>query len=326
MCLYPKLMRNRKYTETKKNGGNVPEVKDKRTLLIPVGCNKCMECKKQKARAWQVRLQEDLRNKQDVTFVTLTFSNESIKELYNAVLEEAEGEEPQGYELDNAIAKKGVRRYLERWRKQYGKSVKHWLVTELGHEGTENIHLHGLIYSKDKRAIEQIWGYGYVYIGDYVNEKTANYITKYIMKSDPIHKEYNNKILSSAGIGTKYTERIDAKLSKYKAGETREYYTTRQGIKLNIPIYYRNKIYTEEEREKLWIEKIEANIRYVDGVKIDMNKNEGDYYKLLKVAREKNKRLGYGDDETNWKRKEYEEQRRTLMIKERLKNYSAEAP
>jgi hypothetical protein len=49
MCLYPKFIRNRKYTVTKKNGGNVPEVKDKRALMVPVGCGKCMECKKQKA-------------------------------------------------------------------------------------------------------------------------------------------------------------------------------------------------------------------------------------------------------------------------------------
>jgi hypothetical protein len=50
MCLYPKFIRNRKYTVTKKNGGNVPEVKDKRALMVPVGCGKCIECKKQKAR------------------------------------------------------------------------------------------------------------------------------------------------------------------------------------------------------------------------------------------------------------------------------------
>ena len=27
------------------------------------------------------------------------------------------------------------------------KSVRHWLITELGHNGTENIHLHGIIWT-----------------------------------------------------------------------------------------------------------------------------------------------------------------------------------
>lgn len=321
MCLYPKLMKNRKYTETKKNGGNVPTPTDPRTLLVPVGCGKCMECKKQKGRAWAVRLQEDIRIKQDVTFVTLTFSNESIKELYQAVMEEREGEEITGYDLDNAIAKKGTRRFLERWRKQTGKSIKHWLVTELGHQGTENIHLHGLIYSADRQMIEKTWAYGYVFCGTYVNEQTINYMCKYVMKMDENHKEYSPRILSSAGIGTKYTERLDAKNNKYKGDKTREYYTTRQGIKLNIPIYYRNKIYTEEEREKLWIKKLDENIRYVDGIKIDLNREGTErYYKVLKEARKKNKKMGYGDDQVNWKRKEYEEQRRALNMEQRLNN------
>ena len=50
MCLYPKLIRNPKYKSTKKNGGVVPPLVDKRVGLIPVGCGKCMECRKKKAR------------------------------------------------------------------------------------------------------------------------------------------------------------------------------------------------------------------------------------------------------------------------------------
>ena len=48
MCLYPKLINNRKYTATKKNGGVIPAINDKRTLLVPVGCGNCMECKRKK--------------------------------------------------------------------------------------------------------------------------------------------------------------------------------------------------------------------------------------------------------------------------------------
>ena len=43
MCLYPKLIKNKKYIANKKNGGVIPAVFDNRVLLVPVKCNKCME-------------------------------------------------------------------------------------------------------------------------------------------------------------------------------------------------------------------------------------------------------------------------------------------
>ena len=77
MCLYPKLIKNRKYIANKKNGGVIPAVSDKRVLLVPVGCGKCMECMKKKSREWTVRLSEELRENKKALMVTLTFSTES---------------------------------------------------------------------------------------------------------------------------------------------------------------------------------------------------------------------------------------------------------
>ena len=48
MCLYPKLIKNKKYVANKKNGGIIPEVEDDRVLYVPVGCGNCIECKKKK--------------------------------------------------------------------------------------------------------------------------------------------------------------------------------------------------------------------------------------------------------------------------------------
>ena len=89
---------------------------------------------------------------------------------------------------------------------------------------------------------------------------------KYIGKQDEKHKTYKPIILASAGIGRGYEKRKDSENNKYKKnGETNETYKTRKGTKLALPIYYRNKIYTEEEREKLWIEKLDKQERYVLG-------------------------------------------------------------
>ena len=123
MCLYPKIMRNKKYKITKKNGGNVPILKDKRVGYVPIGCGKCMECKKQKSNQWKVRLMEDLRVNRNAKFVTFTFNDESLQELDNDIKGEIDG-----YNRDNEILSLGVRRFLERWRKLFGKSVRHWIV------------------------------------------------------------------------------------------------------------------------------------------------------------------------------------------------------
>lgn len=297
----------------KKNGGVIPAVLDKRVLEVPVGCGKCMECRKQKSREWSVRMQEDIRQNKNGKFVTLTFSDESIAELNKEI------KGLSGYELDNEIATLATRRFLERWRKKYKKSVRHWLVTELGHNGTENIHMHGIIWTDNKEEIEKIWKYGHVWVGEFVNEKTINYIVKYISKTDEKHKEYKSKILTSKGIGRGYTDRVDSKNNKYIEKRTKEVYTTRQGVKLALPIYYRNKIYSDEEKEKLWLEKLDKKERWVNGIRVDISKGEDKYYEILKQEQKKNKRLGYGDNSINWERKRYENERRNLKIMERIK-------
>ena len=116
---------------------------------------------KKKAREWQVRLLEDVKHNTNGIFVTLTFSNESIKKIVSGIRNGI-----KGYELDNEIATKAVRKFLERWRKNNKKSVRHWLVTELGHEGTENIHLHGIIWTDKREEIEKNWQYGYIWLSD----------------------------------------------------------------------------------------------------------------------------------------------------------------
>jgi len=147
MCLYPNLIKNRKYTVTKKNGGNVPPITDPRVQYVPVGCGKCMECRKQKARQWQLRLTEDIKTNKNAKFIALTFDEKQLTTLYDHV----KFRQPhlQGYDIDNEIAILAVRRFLERWRKEYKTSLRHWLVTELGHEGTEHLHLHGIVWTNE---------------------------------------------------------------------------------------------------------------------------------------------------------------------------------
>jgi hypothetical protein len=332
MCLYPTLIKNRKYTANKKNGGNIPPMADTRTEYVPIGCQDCIECRKQKAREWQTRLQEHIKTNNNGKFITLTFSNEKYYELINNTKHLKELKHiPQleGYQRDNALATAATRLFLERWRKKYKKSLPHWLITELGHNGTENIHIHGIIWTNEPlKEVEKIWSYGYMWKGkekqsgkieNYVNAKTVNYIIKYITKKDERNTTYKSIILTTAGIGNNYTTTYNAKKNKYNAQQTNETYKTTTGHKIAIPIYWRNKIYTEQEREKLWLQKLDKQEKYVLGNKIDISTEQGekDYYTSLKTAQKVNAKLGYGNGQKTWEQKQYEQTRRNLLNEKR---------
>lgn len=314
MCLYPKLIENPKYRANKKNKGNVPKLKDNRVKLVPIGCGKCIECTKRVGRSWQVRLFEEIRQRKDGKFVTLTFDNESLIKLSN----EGIGKGLGGYDLDNECARIAVRRFLERWRKKNKKSVRHWLVTELGTKGSERLHLHGLIFTDRKEEIAKHWQYGHVFIGGFVTEKSVNYIIKYLWKKDEKHKEYKPKIFTSPGIGKGYLKRKDSERHEFNGSDTIEYYMTRSRHKINLPMYYRNHLFSEEQREKLWIHKLDEQVRYVNGFKIDISKGEEVYYNALEMARKKNRELKFGDDTINWDLRLYERQRRRLLKLEKI--------
>lgn len=341
MCLYPKLIFNPKYKANKKNGGQVPAVSDTRVLYVPIKCNKCIECRKQISREWQARLLEDIRHNTNGKFITLTFSNESIREICEMEKTFSDKEtgrkfkakigECEGYERDNQIATIAVRRFLERWRKKYKKSLRHWLITEIGHNGTENIHLHGIVWTNELEEVEKIWRYGYVWKGkeqngkitNYVNERTVGYITKYVTKVDEKHTTYQSIILTSAGIGKGYTDRTDASNNKFKGENTKEYYRTRTGHKIGLPIYWKNKIYTEQEREQLWIQKLNKLERWVCGERVSIKHGEQDYEKLVEYYRKISTRLGYQSGIANYDKEQYEKQRRAIMQETRLKKADA---
>ena len=165
MGLYPKMIKNPKYLPNKKNNNNPPEITDERVKWVPVGCGNCMECRKKKKREWQIRMNEEIKHDRTGKFITLTFSNEELDKLIQET----------GIQESNAVATIAIRRFLERWRKKYKKSVKHFLITELGHNGTERIHLHGILFTNEKtEIIQDIWKYGIIWIGQYTNEKTIN--------------------------------------------------------------------------------------------------------------------------------------------------------
>lgn len=320
MCLYPTYIKNPKYKPNKKNKGKPPVCKDRRLLYIPTKCGCCIECRREKQREWRVRLEEELRSNFGY-FTTLTISPEGIEEIEEKSCLKWE-------ENPNEIATKGLRLFLERVRKETGKSIKHWCVTELG-EKKDRIHLHGIFFGqKSAELIRKHWKYGFVFIGEYCNSKSVNYMTKYMLKVDIKHPSFKQIVLASAGIGKGYMNRQDYLWQKQNYKDINvATYTFRNGTKMAMPKYYKNKIFTEEEREKMWINNLNRGLLWIYGEKV-----KADDWKTIDNLREYWQRYGrkvMGDNPIAWnamkeRRKEEKQRRAVALAKKQAEKFSTE--
>lgn len=307
MCLYPQYFKNPKYLPNKKNKGRPPICIDRRLLYIPAKCGCCIECRKEKQREWRVRLEEELRSSFGY-FTTLTISPEGIKEI----------EEKTGLKWEenpNEIATKALRLFLERARKGTGKSIRHWCVTELG-EKKDRIHLHGIFYGqKSAELIRKHWKYGFVFIGGYCNSRSINYMTKYMLKVDIKHPEFKQIVLASPGIGNGYMDRLDYLWQKqnYKNINVATY-TFRNGTKMAMPKYYKDKIFSEKEKEVMWVNNLNRGLLWIYGEKV-----KADDWKTIDNLRSYWQNYGkeiMGDNPIAWnamkERRKEEKQRRAI--------------
>ncbi len=128
-----------------------------------------------------------------------------------------------------------------------------------------------------------------------VGEASAGYLVKYMSKTDEKHKEYKSKVFASKGIGIGYLGRKDSKRHRYDGLDTKKDYRDRKLNRLPLPKYFRDKIWTEEEREWMFKSSMEEEKAYVLGQEIDISDMEGkiDYENAIIEARKYNKRMGY---------------------------------
>ncbi|UPW41279.1 replication initiator protein [Sigmofec virus UA08Rod_4510] len=287
MCIYPTKIKNKRYLPTRKNGYRPPICHDERLRYVEVECGMCRECLRKKGREWRIRNYEQLKQTPTAVFFTGTFTDERIEYLskkYNINKEDA-----------NKIATKETRLFLERIRKyNKGKSIKHWIVTEKGHTNTRRIHIHGIFYAENNHTQQSLkwllrneWIAGYSYNGKYVNERTINYVSKYLTKIDEDNRDFRGIVLCSPGLGKEYVNR-NRKRFEWRGDKSKEDYYCRNGQKIALPRYYKEKLYTEEQRELLWIYREERGEKYVNGYKMYVRTEEEmhEYDRLRKQRRE----------------------------------------
>ncbi len=215
MCLTPIRLKNPTYR------GRIGEF-----LYNTLPCGHCAECLSTRIEDWIIRLKEELRVSQYSLFLTLTYNDDNL---------------PDG----NLPSKKDVQLF-HRYLRRKGLKFKYFIVSENG-EQYNRIHYHGIYfftaYIEDLYSIlVSTWNKGYIFMGD-ANGKTIRYVTKYILKDFGGTKD--NFYLMSKNLGLNYVERM---LNWHRSDLLNRCYYPDGKFKKHMPRYYRNKIYTENEK------------------------------------------------------------------------------
>lgn len=221
------------------------QVKDKEdpTNYMPVPCGKCPECLKRRATGWAFRISQSDRYAMSSQFLTLTYATKHLQFADN---------------YKPTLVKKDLQLFMKRLRKENINRLKYFACGEYGTD-TERPHYHMLLFNADIQTIQPAWQLGAVHYGQ-VEGGSIAYVLKYMMKPPKINfkaivdgqsesrtPEFQ---LMSKGLGLPYlTSQMH---SWHKAVLTeRMYCNLEDNKKIAMPRYYKNKIYTEEERDQI---------------------------------------------------------------------------
>ncbi|WP_444881649.1 rolling circle replication-associated protein [Jeotgalibaca porci] len=252
-----------------KKEGNFSSLRDTyRMQQVP--CGKCLECKKQRVNSWYVRLLEEKKISRSARFVTLTYDDDTIplSDSYIPTLDYGD-----------------FQRFMKRLRKADQKEVriKYFLVGEYG-EKTQRPHYHVIMFNvNDIENVRKEWHYGHIHVGD-VTDASIYYTLKYALKNigedKPNLDRKPEKALISKGMGLSY---LTPQMVNYYKKDVSRGVTLIGNQKVGLPRYYRDKMFTEEEKikrvksmENLIAEKYEKTLHplYTQRVKHSLNQQK----------------------------------------------------
>lgn len=236
---------------------------------ISVPCGKCVQCIERRKMEWGFRMTNEMENSKTAYFVTLTYNNEhvpitrygiktltphkDITELIKVKGKKRRVRRPSNH-LVNFFKKLRVNQerseitieHLSNNLKPTDR-IKYYAAAEYGEERGRP-HYHAIIFNASLVNIEKSWTYGETHIVK-ANEHTISYVMKYldkhVGKKQDWRKtpEYNSM---SEEVGLEYIVRNK---SWHKINIDVLYVTTRKGIRIPMPRYYRERIWDETERK-----------------------------------------------------------------------------
>lgn len=204
-----------------------------------VPCGKCPNCRDRRAQDWIIRLQAEEKRHASSLFVTLTYSPENTRVTSKKLM---------------TLSKVDVQLFMKRLRKNTGrKKLKYYAVGEYGGT-TSRPHYHLIMFDVGFDEIYQAWGLGQIHVGQVSGESIA-YTCKYICKpkkipafaGDDRQTEFS---LMSKNLGNNY---LTPEMIEYHQDTGNSFVYQPGGFKKALPRYYRDRIFSEEQKELMMI-------------------------------------------------------------------------
>lgn len=222
---------------------------------IPVPCSRCPECVKSKINSWAFRINKEMEISSSPLFITLTYNQKSVPRTKSGL---------------KTLSKRDIQLFMKRLRKSYAKQsdkkLRYYIVGEYGSR-TYRPHYHAILFNLDNVAlVEQAWQNGFV--KNYpVLDGGIRYVLKYMSK--PRQKRKDDRILEfslmSKGLGSNY---LTNNIINYHLGDIKNcFITLKGGIRMQMPKYYKEKIYDECYRQAV-TEYLKERAEHIENQKV----------------------------------------------------------
>lgn len=236
-----------------------------------VPCGRCYNCRKNRQNQWFVRMKEETKHSRATFFITLTYNDDNVCKALDIMESSYDFEhdcwnQPQVYR--DVLNPVDVTLFFKRFRKEldkkYGIKVRYFLCGEYGPK-TLRPHYHAVIWCSKPisryiftEILTRAWSLGFVVVSK-VTEARMYYVTKYITykyELPPFYKIYPCFIRCSKGIGKGYLtpskiEYHRTILFGYENSINGYYYLAEDGFKFPLPRYYKDRIYSNEQKKKI---------------------------------------------------------------------------
>lgn len=230
MCLTPITIRN--------------EIKGE----VTVPCSRCPQCLNRRASGWAFRLMRQEMDAKTALFITLTYAPANLTRTAKRF---------------RTLVKKDYQNFMKRLRKyhhensiNYG-AIKYYACGEYG-STNQRPHYHAILFNSTPDAVQNAWTLnnapiGAVYFGT-VTGASVGYVLKYMSKEKTVPRHRNDDripefSLMSKRMGGAYL--TPEMIRWHHADLKNRMYVNIQGKKISMPRYYKDKIYTSEQREEI---------------------------------------------------------------------------
>lgn len=225
-CMYPYQVERKAYHKQE-------------DAYVPVPCGRCPECLKRRSSIWGFRLQKEEERTKSAHFVTLTYDSKYVPISSNGFM---------------TLDYRDVQKFFKRLRKLHNDKqypIKYYVCGEYGSK-RRRPHYHIVLFNSDELAISKAWIHptdyrplGNVHFGE-VSGASISYTIKYINKGQwrPDHSKddrYPEFSHMSLGLGSNYL--TEDTIKYHTQNIDKAYITLRDGIKMAIPRYYKDKIF-----------------------------------------------------------------------------------